>query len=106
MKIEITKYLKAVPKEGRSDSIVAYFNMRVFFNTWWYYNSMKLFQKNGHYFITFPSMKYEKNNETKYTPYMGIEERKSFEDFQEEVLQAIDSFEGNIPKSCEDNAPF
>jgi len=88
MTIKITKFTK---RENDS-SLKAYFNIVV--EKWgnFYINDMKLFEKNGSRFVTFPDKEYTKDGEKKYAANCGFTERNVSTSFQNNVLKAIDEF--------------
>jgi len=87
-KIQVTKYRKS----DREGALIAYFNIIV--PKWgnFYINDMKLFQKDGKRWTGMPDRKYEVENETKYAPYCGFQERKMSQSFQDQILKAIDQY--------------
>ena len=55
-------------------------------------NSCKMFQKNGHRWVSFPDQSYEKDGEKKYSPYIWFEDKKVASAFSDAAVKAIDDF--------------
>ncbi len=92
--IVVTKY-----RAMQESSLKAYFSITI--DKWgdFFIKDMKLFEKNGHKFVNFPDQKYEKDGETKYSPYCGFAKREIKEAFEKEVLKAIEVFLSQSQKS-------
>jgi len=88
-KIKVTRYRK---NNGTSALIG---NFSILIPKWgnFFINGMKHFQKNGHYWISFPDREYKDEKENlKHFPFNGFTERKISDAFQEEVLNALTEF--------------
>lgn len=93
--MEVTKFVKS-QKEG---ALIAFFNLKYnvkieaygsLIVATQYVNDMKLFQKNGRKWVSFPDKRYEKDGQPQYIPYLGFVERN--DEFVSAVLKAIDDF--------------
>ncbi len=91
--MKITRYRK----NTQQSALISYFSIE--FETKWgpqYINDLKLFNKNGHFWIGFPDRQYkDEKEETKYFPYMGFKDKSSHQNFESEVMQALQDFSKN-----------
>ena len=53
------------------------------------------FQTENTSWITFPSMKYQKDGKDKYFPYCGYSEKEINEAFKAEILKAVQEYASN-----------
>ena len=67
---------------------------------------MTLFMKNGHRWLSMPSRSYEKDGETKYSPFLYFFDKDQNDKFQKVALDALDKWiKENPPKQEVPNLP-
>ncbi len=87
--MKVTKYRKA-EKEGYLLS-----SFGVVFETSYgefFVNNIRLFQKDGHRWISFPDRKYEKDGEVQFFPECGMVNRNGLDAFRRGAIDAIEKF--------------
>jgi len=67
--------------------------------------NMTLFQKDSQRWITFPSVKIEKDGKTKYLPHCGFESHELNDQFKQEIINALDAYTAS-KKEPEKNNPI
>lgn len=75
-----------------SGALAGFFDLKI--DKWggFIIRKMKLFNKNGRRWVSFPSEKYEKDGETKYAPYNLFEDQAIMEKFSKEVVRILDDY--------------
>lgn len=121
-KIKVTRYVsskEAYPEtEEKPKKPPLYFValINIIIPKWadFFIEDIKVFQKNGHYWIKFPerSEKNEQSGEIKYFPRSGFHSKDIHEKFEKQVLSAIDDYVkknqniGNSSDEVKEEAPF
>lgn len=54
------------------------------------FKKCKLFNKNGHRWVSFPSNKFEKDGKTLYTPNVAFQEKQTHKKFEIKLIELID----------------
>ncbi len=54
--------------------------------------NLTLFEKDSQRWITFPSIKFEKEGKTKYLPHCGFENHEFNDQFKKEIIIALDAY--------------
>lgn len=83
--------------------LVAFFDLKVIKWGSAVIRGMRLFNKNGHKWVTFPSDKVEKDGETQYYPYIRFEDKATQQAFSDKVVKAIEEYCALQPKKEEEN---
>lgn len=73
-------------------SLIAFFTLKI--PRWGNFciRGMRLFQKNGARWVSFPQEKVEKEGKNEYYPYNYFEDKEVMEKFRAEAIKAIDKY--------------
>jgi len=95
--------LKFIPKsagalQGFADIFIAKWQVEIF--------GVKLFMKNGHRWVSFPSRETEEDGVKKYWPYLRFRTKEHQDLFSSKVLFAIDDFCEKQAQATKEEKPF